>query len=425
MKVRLAVSFAAVFVLLVAVGAPATGARRTNFGLAGEARGLDLAIGQQGVTLGLALTRGDSRPLATGLGAGRCTLLRDIVGLEGLPCADETTETSRAPGRPGDGAMSCATGSLPAGLDDLLNLRIACGLSRSTLRDGLPVSTNVGRVAALGVDLPLSNLTPDVEQARRQLVDQLAGSLRPLLGAAPAQGAVDQLLDSIESLGAEAEAVKVELGSSSSNIRPGGDLVNVGSTAAGALIGVLGVPQVVGGEPVAGTADPLRNGLLIIEVGKAVASASVNRANATATSAADPALLRIRLRNITQPGSSYIEVPIAPGETITLFEGTPLESTIVAADSSIQRTRNSARAAADAVSLHLLKGVANGGVRLALGRATAAANVEAVRVQRQERAPTTRRVLPVTGGRSFVAIALVLLLGAGIVLVARRFLTSR
>src|SRR5205823_137416 len=56
---------------------------------------------------------------------------------------------------------------------------------------------------------------------------------------------------------------------------------------------------------------------------------------------------------------------VAPGETLTILQGTPLESTITVADGHTEIGPNSAKAVADGVSLELLKG-------LSLGTGTAA-----------------------------------------------------
>ena len=48
---------------------------------------------------------------------------------------------------------------------------------------------------------------------------------------------------------------------------------------------------------------------------------------------------------------------VAPGQTITLLAGTPLESTITVADGTQDIGDHSAKATADGVSLHLLKGI--------------------------------------------------------------------
>ena len=130
--------------------------------------------------------------------------------------------------------------------------------------------------------------------------------------------------------------------------------------------------------------------------------------------------MTVKVRDVTSPTPKYVEVSVAPGQSVTVLQGTPAESTITAASSSTEEGEGRATAAADAVSLHLLKGV-NGGIRLALGRTVAgvtADTTEETTPPVQKKPPTS---LPVTGGAlPFGTLALVLLVSAAGTLVVRR-----
>jgi hypothetical protein len=401
---------AATIGLLVAVALPA-GAKtivktHTDYALAGEARALELAIGEQGVTLGMALSRADSVPSALGVGAGQCTLLGEDPDPDSLPCTDESTVTTRWPGTPGDGVEVCA-GSLPAPLADIIDLRVACGSSKSGLKNGLPFTTNTGKLAHLGVTLPVGAVLGALPAG--PLVDDLTQTLGPVLDLAPKEvrDAVENVVDIVDDV-AETEALAIELAPSVSKVARKGSALQVSSDAAGALIGVLGIPEAhVDGTNVSASSDPLKNGLLIIEVGRAQASAGIDTKTAIASAAASPALVTVKVRDITKPEPTYVEVSVAPGETVTVLAGTPAESTITAADSTVEESGNSAKAVADAVRLHLLKGV-NGGVVLGLGRATAAVNGDVVKDKRVIAAPP-EKVLPFTGGTDMTWLALILI----------------
>jgi hypothetical protein len=407
--------------LLVALAIPA-GAKtivktHTDYALAGEARALELAIGGQGVTLGMALSRADSAPSAIGVGAGQCTLLGDDPDPQSLPCTDESTVVTNYPGTPGDGIEVCA-GALPAPLNDIVDLRLACGSSKSGLKNGLPFTTNTGKLAHLGVTLPVGTVFDSLPV--NGLVNDLTETLSPVLDLAPKEvrDAVENVVDIVDGL-AETEALAVELAPAVSNVARKGSKLTVSSDAAGALIGVLGIPAgELDGTNVSVESDPLKNGLLIIEVGRAQASASIDSKSAIATSAASPALVTVKVRDITKPEPTYVEVTVAPGETVTVLAGTPAESTITAADSTTEEGANSAKAVADAVRLHLLKGV-NGGVVLGLGRATAAVNGDVVQNKRIIAAPP-EKVLPFTGGTDMTWLALGFIGLAGLTLLARR-----
>ncbi len=432
----------AVVALLMALALPAGAkAPKSQFALAGEARALELAVGDQGVTLGLALSRGDSVPSALGVGAGQCAVLGDSADPNSLPCSDTNTEKSAYPGATGDEQPSCAA-SLPAPLSSVVNVEIACGSSTSGTRDGLPWTTNQGKVAGIAANLPVGSVlgmdaAGDVKDQVDEVIEDLTDALAPVLDQAPKQvkDAVEEVVDLIQEI-ENTKALAADVGPAHSNIAADGDVIAVDSAAAGARIGLVGVPSANSdGSIIPGSANPLQNGLVIIEVGAARASASVDRTSAVATSAASPALLTVKVRDITKPQPTYVEVTVAPGQTVTVLQGTPAESTISAASSSTEQQDGTALAAADAVRLHLLKGI-QGGIKLGLGRATAAATAEAVRAPvpgGEEPPPPTGTTpqkrppieLPQTGARSATAFALVMLLGAGGTLALRRRFSSR
>jgi predicted RecA/RadA family phage recombinase len=422
----------AVLALVALIGAlagtPAGAKQRTNFALTGEARALEVALGDQGVTLGLSLTKADSTPQVLGVGAGQCTLLGNDADPDNLPCSDENTVVTRYPGTPGDGNPTCS-GSLPAPLNSVLTLRVACGSSLSNLsKSGLPISKNSGKILELGAKAPLdvallqSLLPGGINQGTiDNLVQDLTNTLAPVLDAAPqeVQGALENILQIVQGA-TDTEAIKIELGPSESNITPKGQTVTVDSMAAGARIGLLGLPTVDAQGLQVGAADPLENGLVIIEVGQSRSSATLDNVTASADAAASAAIVTVKVRDVTSPTPKYVEVSVAPGQSVTVLQGTPAESTITAASSSTEEGEGRATAAADAVSLHLLKGV-NGGIRLALGRTVAgvtADTTEETTPPVQKKPPTS---LPVTGGAlPFGTLALVLLVSAAGTLVVRR-----
>ena len=427
----------AVVSLVGAIAAPAFAAKATSrFALSGEARALELAIGDQGVTLGLAATLADSSPKILGVGAGQCSLLGDTADPSDVPCSDNNTEKSEWPANLGDENPTCA-GGLPAPLDAVIDLKVACGSSRSFLKKGLPQSFNSGEVAHLDAALPLEALLPinvdlPVEQVQEQakdVVNDLVDTLQPVLDQTPqeVQDAAEQVVNTvIQILETDdvTDVVAAEIGRSVSNITSEGNVMKVASSAAGARIGILGIPEATpDGETLITEANPLTNGLVIIEVGPSQATATANNLTADASSAASAAIVTVKVRDITKPEPSYVEVSVAPGETITVLEGTPAESTITAADSVTKKSDGGAQAAADAVRLHLVKGV-NGGIKLGLSRSVAAVNAAVVKPA----PPITKnapkpQVLPLTGGTDYTVIAVGLLVLAVVALAVRRRLS--
>ncbi|MGH2746748.1 MAG: hypothetical protein ACRDKB_02340 [Actinomycetota bacterium] len=416
----------ALIALTIALALPAGAAAPadSDFALTGEARALEIALGEEGVTLGLALSRADSKPSALGVGAAQCALLGDDPDPDDLPCNEENTEESRYPGSPNDGEPSCAAG-LPAPLDEVLKLNVACGSSKAGLKRGLPTTRNLGKVAELNGRIPVGALLPvETPSEVDDLVDELTEALTPILDKAPKEvrDAVEGVVGLLEDVAAT-DVIRAKVGPATSNIVPKGSTLTVDSFSAGALIGLVGIPTVAAdGSTILQPTDPLTNGLVIIEVGTAQATASVDTKSAASAAEASPALVTVKIRDITKDEPTYVTVSIAPGETVTILEGTPAESTITAADSVTEEGEGSARAAADAVRLHLLKGV-QGGLKVGLARATAAASVAAPAPKIQDQPPVT---LPVTGGTDLTGLAIGLLAAAAAVgLVVRRWFTSR
>ncbi|MFN2388774.1 MAG: hypothetical protein ABR575_04105 [Actinomycetota bacterium] len=408
--------------LFVGAYAHAAPAGRLDYAFAGEGRALDLSVLGEGVTLGLTLASADSTPSAQGVAAAQCTLVADDPEPGALPCSVENTSKSRYPGDPGSGDPTC-TASLPEPLNAVVTLDVACGNSTSGIAGRVPWTKNQATVARLGTKLPVQALVPVTLPATEQLVDDLTGALQPVLDQTPAvvHDAVDNVVGLLDDL-AETDLLKAEIGTATSTVSTKGAVTTVDSLAAPARIGLVGIPSVTAdGTAISGSADPLTNGLVIIEVSQAEASASLNRTAATADSAATAALVTVKIRDVTKTEPSYVTVTVADGETVTVLNGTPAESTITAAGSSTKVTKGSAVAAADAVRLHLLKGV-NGGVVVGLGRATAAVTKHKTpapppQPEPRKRPPTT---LPVTGGVGYEGLALGLLVAAGLILAARR-----
>lgn len=413
MKRPFALALALSTLVLIALPAGAAPAKKATFAVEGEARGLELALGDQGLTLGVALTRGNSSPFAAGAGAGQCTVLGSNNDPAEIPCNESTMQKSSTATGGNTPGETCAAPSIPAPLNSVLNIDLACGSSSSSIVKGLPVSSNTGKIGEATLDLDLRGLIPQAEDAKEQLVDQL----QDILGGAPEPiaTAVNQLLDVVD----DGQALQILLGPATSDITAKGDTITVTSASAGARIGVAGIPDLDNeGEPILGTSEATEDGLVIIEIGDAFAKASVDKVSAAAKSDASAALVTVKVRDITQVQPTYQEVSVAPGQTVTILEGTPAESTISAAAATTDEKPGSALAAADAVRLHLLKGV-SGGIKLGLARATAAATAEAPPLAAVEEPPLAK-VLPQTGARDVTFVALGLLLLAAIGLVVRR-----
>ncbi|HEY7875288.1 MAG TPA: hypothetical protein VIG64_09215 [Actinomycetota bacterium] len=401
---------------LTGTATPASSQQAQAYALSGDARAAELGIAGQGVTLGAAIARADSKPSAQGLGAGQCSLLGDAPDPTKVTCEASTAEQSSSPGEEGEAGTTCAVPSLPDPLGTVLAIQAACGTSSSTIAKGVPTTLNEGRILETSINLDLGGLSAELQGVKQQVVDQL----QDILGQAPEpiNTALTQVLDVVD----VGQAGKIEVGIAEANIGAVDNGIQVESTAAGARVGVLGIPELDDdGNPLPGTADATENGLLIIEVGHSRSSVTVDTAKAVAEADASPAIVTVKVRDITTLKPTYTEIPVAPGQSQTVLEGTPLESTIVAAAADVSNEGTKAAAAADAVRLELITGV-QGGIHLALGRTTAAAQIQPAPERPQPQpGPPDEDPLPVTGGSSaLLPVGIVLILAAGVVIWIRR-----
>lgn len=404
--------------LIVALPAGAAVVKtQARFALTGEARGLELALGDQGLTLGVAFSGVDSKPSAYGVASGQCGVLGDEPDPDDLPCNESTTSKSSYPGDNEAGEV-CAGPAVPDPLGSILQIDLACGSSFSALKKGLPTTLNTGKVAEASLSMDVSGVIPAAQDLKEQLIDELQAILE--VAPEPIKNAVNNLADALD----VGQAVQIRLGPADSSIVAEGKKLTVSSFAAGAQIGLLGIPDLdKDGLPIPGTSLATEDGLLIIEIGPARAQASIDSLSAKATSSASAAIVTLKVRDITKVEPTYTEIPVGVDQSVTILEGTPAESTITVSHAVQESDATSARAAADAVSLHLLKGV-QGGIKLNLARVAAAAHGSPpVLGERPPAAqPKPKHPLPVTGGVALTGLGIALLAGsAAVVAIRRRF----
>jgi hypothetical protein len=404
----------AMFLAAVPAGADTTTVTTPEaFVASASARGLNINLLGNNISVGTSGALIDSSPKATAQGAG--VLL--VAGTVANAAADANTTNSAPP-------PACVL-NLP--LLGLLTVATACGQAAATTQGGLPQATASGSVAS--VDLAGSLLTPLLDavgklvgQTIQTVVDpltQLLGNLlNPLLGALNLnlQSTVDQLLAGLQKA---TGVLSIRLGPSSSAATTTSSKVNGTAVAQGAEIDVL--PGLA----------PLGAPLLAIRVGDAKASVDVTRApqsqngavTATATPSFDAALVRVGLGlpilgNVT-------DIPVSLGAPLTLLAGTPLESTISVGGGSTSDGPNGSKVAvADGVSLNLLKGL-SGGIGISLAHAEAAGGgVGAVISVQQTQQPVPQpEVLARTGEAAWIP-----MMGAFLLLAAfgtRRLAVSR
>ncbi|MBW3536172.1 MAG: hypothetical protein KY395_00180 [Actinobacteria bacterium] len=346
-------------------------------------RALNLSVLGQSATFGVSTAKIDSTLKASADGAGQVLVL------------GSTTEADVS----GNNTKQEAPQECAAAVDvaaPLLDLGLVCSASTAEVANGMPHAVSEGSLAKLDVaanTLPINSVIAPVQDALEGVFGALPDTLDP---------ATDTVSDLLTAVGTT-KTLEAVVGHSRSEVSTDAGVVTAVGQAEAAQVDLL---------PVGGL---LENPVASIIVSSAKATAVYDRAAGTANASFDPAIVTVRL---STPLTGNTEVKVAPGETITILAGTPLESTITAADGSVTNNPDgSVSAVADGVKLELLKGV-NGGVVLELAHAEAgAAGSPAVLSSIVEVAE-----LPRTGGMPWIPVAGI---GAvGLAIVARRVVLS-
>jgi|GEM_PF-1919214 hypothetical protein len=394
--------------------------RPESFIATAAARGLDLNLFGNHVTIGQSSALINSTPTAKASGAG-------IALIAGTVSTSEVNapEQSAAPPK------ACAINLPVAGL---LTVELACGESKVSTTNGAPSAYGAGAVA--GVDLLGANLLDPIVDLLRSLlnallpvVDQTVGTvlntLTPVLGnllggltgslglgsgstVAPVSGLVNDLLDGVQRA---TQLLDVKVGDSTAQTVTTAGAVTATATAAGAQIDLL-PGLTLGGSP-----------LLSIIVGSAKSVSTFDRATAVSTPTFDAAVARVRL-GLPLLGGSVTEIPIQLNAPLTLLAGTPLETTISLGAGRTVKDPNTGSVAsyADGVSIQLLKGL-NGGIGLELAHAETGVGGQARLVAQQALAPAEPvPQLAKTGNDPWLPLA-----GAGLLMAAlgiRRRITA-
>lgn len=344
---RIGAVAASAVVIGAVVAGPAGASSNENYVGSATATGLNLNLLGQKLTFAVTNAKASSALTALAEGAGQ--LLAPSSTSKASVSGDNTSQQD----------MNKCGVALPAEIAAVLNIAAACSSATSTVTNGAPHASSESSVAA--IDLSANTVLQAIPQLN-QTIDQVQAALTPVLGnldtltsqlGIKVSDTVGQLVNSLQAT----KTAAIRLGNSTSDVSTTGSKVASVATAAGAQIDLL---------PVGG----LNLGPLVsIIVGSAKASSVYDRATGVSTPTFDPALVRIR---VALPGTGTAqEIPVAPGQSIKLFEGLPLESEIIVGKGSqVTNPDGSVGAIADGVSLRLLKGI-NSGVSLDLAHAEA------------------------------------------------------
>jgi hypothetical protein len=362
------------------IASPAGAAANENYVGSATGTALNLDVLGQKLTLGFSKGKVASTLEALAEGAGQL-----------LPAGNATTSKASVTGTPNgtqEQKDQCGPISTPAELEQIgLKLATACSSSLSQIVNGAPHVLSEGSVA----DFDLSaNLILDKVPQLNETIDQVQTALTPVLGqldtvtsqlGISTSDTVGTLIDKLQTT----QTLKVSVGKTVSDVSTVANAVTSKATASGAQIDLLPVGAVVNG-----VSAPL----VSIIVGSANATSTYDRQAGTSNAAFDPAVVRV-VTNLA--GALKQEIPVAPGQSIKILEGTPLESEIIVGNgSTVKNADGSVGAIADGVSLHLLKGV-NGGINLDLAHAEAGVAGSPAVLDNVE-TPRAAPELPRTGG---------------------------
>jgi hypothetical protein len=333
-------------VVIAAFAAPAAHADTAEaFSATGTARALHISVLGQDATFGA--TDGTVGAPLTAVANAAGQLLQPASLSKVSLSSDNSTASD-----PTNGQQKCAVPSLPDPLGTILKTDLACSLAKADITKGAPHAIGTAGVASVTVQANtllqsvLGN-TPLGSLKLGDTVNQVTSQLQPVLDAINAQSPVkldptSTITDLLNALTTQ-QTLSLDLGKSTSDLTTAvGDLTST-STALGGQVKIL---------PIAALNN---TPLATITIGSAKTTAVYDRVKGAGTASFDPSIVTVDLAPVL--GLSAQTIKVAPGQTITLLQGTPLESTITLADGHTETSGKSAKAVADGVSIQLFKGL--------------------------------------------------------------------
>ena len=339
-------------VVLAGFAAPAAHAADTPeaFSATGTARALHISVLGQDATFGV--TDGNVGAPLTAVANAAGQLLQPASLSKVSLSSDNSTASD-----PTSGQQKCAVPALPDPLGTILKTDLACSLAKADITKGAPHAIGSAGVASVGVNAQsllngvLGN-TPLGSLKLGDTVNQVTDQLQPVLDAiksATSQTPVPldpstTISDLLNSLTTQ-QTLSLDLGKSTSDLVTTVANTTSTSTALGGQIKVL---------PIAALNN---TPLATITIGSSKTSAVYDRVKGAGTASFDPALVTVDLAPVLGLPATLTHISVAPGQTITILQGTPLESTITLADGHTETSGKSAKAVADGVSIQLFKGL--------------------------------------------------------------------
>ncbi|MFL5334616.1 MAG: hypothetical protein ACJ8H8_15835 [Geminicoccaceae bacterium] len=339
-------------VVVAGLAAPAAHAADTPeaFSATGTARALHISVLGQDATFGV--TDGNVGAPLTAVANAAGQLLQPASLSKVSLSSDNSTASD-----PTSGLQKCAVPALPDPLGTILKTNLACSLAQADITKGAPHAIGTASVASIAVNAQsllngvLGN-TPLGSLKLGDTVNQVTDQLQPVLDAiknATSQTPVPldpstTISDLLNSLTTQ-QTLSLNLGKSTSDLVTSVANTASTSTALGGQLKIL---------PIAALNN---TPLATITIGSSKTSAVYDRVKGAGTASFDPALVTVDLAPVLGLPAALTHISVAPGQTITILQGTPLESTITLADGHTTTNGKSASAVADGVSIQLFKGL--------------------------------------------------------------------
>lgn len=356
-------------------------------------------------TVGVTSAGINSSPVARSRGAGVCEVLAPGESLGDVPCTAGTIQSAETSSGVNDPPKKCGQG-LPAPLSTIATLDSSCGDARAQVVGADPGADSLGEVSRLDIKLDFAPLDQSLEGEKDELLTEIGEVLGPTISD-DLEGAL------IGSLSGDASAVAAAVGNATSAASSSGNLLKARGDSAGATVGIIGVPVC---DPTCATsADPLTDGLVIVEMSDAFAEATWD-GGALAGANAKAAAVTVRVRDLTKPGErAYLSpITLTASQPSTTVLPPPVETTITIGTPTTNRSATGASSMVAGVEIHALKsigetspGANNGGVRLRI--ASADAFVMAALTSTPTELPRTGwSILPTALGSTLLAAGLLL-----------------
>lgn len=311
--------------LVVLSAAPAWAA--TTYAGSSAAQAFQLTAGGQSLIAGAATAQAASNMTASATGTAYSS-----------PSQSQSQTASASASSPtASKPQACSTPPFPALPAPLPSLQpsAACSSASASVTGGLPTAQAAGSFGGLSASLA---------SALGQVLQPIQGPLQSVFGKLPSQlNPVSSTVNNLLSALGATQTLSVTVGQATASVAATQPSVVSSSATPASQIEIL--PNgATGGGPVA-----------VIDIGSASAKATFDQVTGALVPQVSGAVVTV---TVDTAATGKVSNAIAPGQSQTILQGTPLQSTITVGDATTAHNPNgSVTATANGVKLSLLQGV--------------------------------------------------------------------